>query len=70
MKLTATVMDQRQPQSSNPVEHFAVADAMVDGSPALIAAALRAMADVIDPPPHIHLLGATPSLPWGDVNTT
>ena len=51
MKLTATVMDSRQPQSFNPVEHFAVGDIQVDGSAFLIAASLRALADAIDPPP-------------------
>lgn len=56
MKLTATVMGQRR-KSDLPMhldydqfESFAIADVLVDGDNMLIAATLRALADVLDPP--------------------
>ena len=54
MKLTATVMSERQVprfsgSASTKPEPYAVADVLVDGNAQLIASSLRALADSIDP---------------------
>lgn len=56
MKLTATVMGERQtsPAYLSKTEPYAVADVLIDGDPALIASSLRALADAIDPAQLAH----------------
>lgn len=52
MKLTCTVMGERRKTAyaNSETEPYAVADVLVDGDAALIAASLRALADSLEPP--------------------